>query len=236
MSEPMLSVENLHVYYGGSHVIKGASFTLGSGIITVVGRNGMGKTTIAKAIMGLVRPREGEIRFKGRSIVGLPPHKIAALGIGYVPQGRRVFTSLTVDEHLRFAARPSKQGGWTADKVYELFPRLLDRKNQSGTTLSGGEQQMLAIGRALVLNPSRLVMDEPSEGLAPVVVDQLISACESLVNSGMSILLIEQNLRFATAVAENTHVVVTGQVAYNGSIKELLSDQDLTRRYLGVGV
>lgn len=234
MASDVLSITDLNVYYGSSHILQGTSLSFEGGVVALVGRNGMGKTTLAKAIMGLVPVRSGAITFQGRSLVGLPPYAIARLGVGYVPQGRGLFSSLTVEEHLLLAARNARSGHWDADAVYELFPRLKERRKQSGTTLSGGEQQMLAIGRALVTNPSLLVMDEPAEGLAPVVVEELVHTCRRLVESGMSVFLIEQNLYLASAVAERAHVMVTGTIAYNGPFAELLGNRDLTEQYLGV--
>ncbi len=236
MKTPILKVEGVHVYYGGSHILQGVSMALEKGSMTVIGRNGMGKTTFVKAVMGLVPVREGKIFFEGEDITGLKPYQIAGKGIGYVPQGRRIFASLTVDEQLKFAARPAKNGdGWNAEKVYEFFPRLKERYRQSGTNLSGGEQQMLAIGRALVTNPRLLIMDEPSEGLAPVIVDQLIDFCLKLKNTDMSLLLIEQSLRFAMAVSENANVMLTGKFVYQNKFDALMADKELTHRLIGIG-
>lgn len=235
MPEPILEIEDLHVYYGSSHILQGTTLRFDGGVMTLIGRNGMGKTTLVKAIMGLVPIRSGRIRFQGKVISGLKPHQIARMGIGYVPQGRGLFPSLSVEEHLLMAQRGHKQGGWNIDRVYELFPRLKERRRQSGTSLSGGEQQMLAIGRALVTNPSLLIMDEPAEGLAPVIVDLVGETIKKLAASGMSIFLVEQNLHLASSVADNPHVMVTGQIAYTGPFSELLSDRKLSQQYLGVG-
>jgi branched-chain amino acid transport system ATP-binding protein len=197
----------------------------------------MGKTTLCNAIMGISPPRaEGSIRFRGDELVGVPSHKIARRGVGYVPQGRRLFPSLTVDQHLRIAARGAAGGGseWTRDRVYELFPRLAQRKANGGAELSGGEQQMLAIGRALVTNPEILVMDEPSEGLAPAVIEGLIETFEHLEEEGLAILLIEQNLGVATALAERQLVMIGGSIAAETTAAQLAGDSDLQRRYLGV--
>ena len=231
---PILKVEDLHVYYGGSHVLQGVSMELERGMTTIIGRNGMGKTTLVNAIMGLVPTREGSVWLDGTRITGLPPYLIARKGIGYVPQGRKIFPSLTVDEHLRFAARPVS-GGWDAEKVYELFPRLKERYRQSGTNLSGGEQQMLAIGRALVTNPKLLIMDEPSEGLAPVIVDQLIDFCAKLKETDMALVLVEQNLTFARSVSDHVNVMLTGRFAYQDSFAALMADHTLTHQLIGVG-
>ena len=231
---PILKVEDLHVYYGGSHILQGVSMELDRGMTAIIGRNGMGKTTLVKAIMGLVPARRGTVFLGGEPITGLPPYTIARKGIGYVPQGRKIFPSLSVDEHLRFAARPVP-GGWDAEKVYTFFPRLKERWKQSGTNLSGGEQQMLAIGRALVTNPKLLIMDEPSEGLAPVIVDQLIEFCRALKQTDMSLVLVEQNLTFARSVSENINVMLTGKFAYQDSFEKLMADHELTRQLIGVG-
>ena len=204
MSEPaapassrtaLLAVEGLDAFYGSAHVLRGVSFEMTDDPVAVIGRNGMGKTTLCAAIMGLTPPRtSGSIRLAGREIAGKASHRIARSGIGYVPQGRRLFPSLTVDEHLRISARNGSGGGWTKDRVYELFPRLADRRKNGGAQLSGGEQQMLAIGRALLGNPRLLIMDEPSEGLAPTVIEVLIETLKRLREEGLALLLIEQNL------------------------------------------
>ena len=177
-SAPALEVRNLDVYYGRAHALQDVSLTLPSGVLGVVGRNGMGKTTLCNAITGLV-PARGSVKLAGREILGMSPNMITELGIGYVPQGRRVWPSLTVDEHLRLAAKSARQGAWTVERIYSLFPRLADRRRNGGAELSGGEQQMLAIGRALLFNPRVLVMDEPTEGLAPVIVEQVDSNAEA---------------------------------------------------------
>ena len=203
MTEPLLAVEDLHAFYGPAHVLHGVSFTVGSETVSILGRNGMGKTTLCAAIMGMTPPRaSGSIRLRGSELVGKSSYKVARLGVGYVPQGRRLFPSLTVDEHLRMVA--GRQNGaqrWTPEGVYELFPRLAQRKRNGGAELSGGEQQMLAIGRALLTNPDLLIMDEPSEGLAPTVIEALIETFRKLAHEGLRILLIEQNLAVATSLA-----------------------------------
>jgi branched-chain amino acid transport system ATP-binding protein len=193
----------------------------------------MGKTTLCLAVMGLLPQAKGSIRFEGRELMGRPPYKVAGAGIGFVPQGRRLFTSLTVDEHFRML-RPSNGGKWTIDRVYELFPRLAERKGISGTQLSGGEQQMLAIGRALLTNPKLLIMDEPSEGLAPTIVEQLVETCKSLVDEGIAVLVVEQNLGVATALAERQLVMVAGEIATETTAQAIANDPDAQQRYLGV--
>ena len=231
----VLRIRDLHVFYGESHVLQGVDFALHGRVLSIVGRNGMGKTTLCNAIAGLKRARSGSISLAGREIAGLEPHAIARLGVGYVPQGRRVWRSLTVDEHLKLAARGS-EAAWTVERVYQAFPRLSERRGNRGSQLSGGEQQMLAIGRALLGNPRLLVMDEPTEGLAPIIVDQLV---ETLVRIGeeddMSVLLVEQNIGVATTVAENVAIMVNGRIHKLMPAAELAGDRDLQQRLLGVG-
>jgi branched-chain amino acid transport system ATP-binding protein len=233
---PLLQIDNLHVYYESSHILQGISLRLEQGVIALVGRNGMGKTTLVKAVMGLVPVHSGRLLLNGEDITNLKPYQIAMRNVGYVPQGRGLFESLTVDEHLQVPARRGSSGGWNADRVYDLFPRLRKRTKQYATSLSGGEQQMLAIGRALVTNPSLLLMDEPSEGLAPVIIDLLIQNLRSLTESGLSILLIEQNLRTASSLVDELYVVVAGRIVEKVNSKLLLHDQKLREQYLGVRI
>jgi branched-chain amino acid transport system ATP-binding protein len=233
-AHPLLTVKDLHAFYGSSHVLQGVNLTLQEGAMSLVGRNGMGKTTLVKTIMGLVPAQEGIIRFKGDDVARLKPFQIAGRGIGYVPQGRLLFPSLSVKEHLVLAARRGNGAGWDVERVFALFPRLAERARQSGTALSGGEQQMLAIGRALVTNPNLLIMDEPSEGLAPVILDHLIEIYHSLVKSGVSILMVEQNLRTATALSEELYVMISGQIVDKVKGELLLSNQAMREQYLGV--
>jgi branched-chain amino acid transport system ATP-binding protein len=237
MAEPLLKVDGLNAFYGRAHVVHDVSFELGDDQpVAVIGRNGMGKTTLCAAIMNLSPPHTtGSIRFRGNELRGQPSYKIAKQGIGYVPQGRRLFPSLSVDEHLRMVNRRNGGSeGWSIDRVYGLFPRLAERKRNGGAQLSGGEQQMLAIARALLLNPKLLIMDEPSEGLAPTVVEQLIETLKSLEAEGVAILLIEQNLGVATALAKRQLVMVSGVIAAETTAEQLLGDPDSQRRYLGV--
>jgi branched-chain amino acid transport system ATP-binding protein len=234
MSEPLLRVEGLDAYHGSAQALQGVSFEMGDEAVAVVGRNGMGKTTLCAAIMGFTPPRtRGSVRFQGRELLGRPSYKIARAGLGYVPQGRRLFPSLSVDEHLKIASR-NGGGRWTIRAVYELFPRLAERKRNNGAQLSGGEQQMLAIGRALLGNPKLLIMDEPSEGLAPTIVDNLIDTLTSLSEQGLAILLIEQNLGVATALAKRQLIMVGGEIATETTAERLAGDPELQRRYLGV--
>jgi branched-chain amino acid transport system ATP-binding protein len=234
----LLAITGLSAFYGTAQVLEDVSFSMGRESLAIVGRNGMGKTTLCNAIMGISPPRpEGSIVFEGDELVGRQSHAIARRGVGYVPQGRRLFPSLTVDQHLRIAARSAGQNGaseWTRDRVYDLFPRLGQRKRNGGAELSGGEQQMLAIGRALVTNPKILVMDEPSEGLAPTVIEVLIETFRHLEEDGLAILLIEQNLGVATALADRQLVMIGGRIAAETTASELAGDPELQRRYLGV--
>ncbi len=232
MAEPLLQVSDLNVRYGQSHVLQGVNLEVGTEPLSLIGRNGMGKTTLCNAITGLVHAT-GSVKLAGQELVGRQPHLIARAGVGYVPQGRRVFASLTVDEHLRMVARRGN-AGWTIRKVYELFPSLAARKKNGATQLSGGEQQMLAIARALLLNPRLLVMDEPSEGLAPIVVENLIEVLRNVANEGVGLLLVEQNLGVATAVSERLAIMVTGVIAVETTSAELLADEASQRRFLGV--
>ena len=237
-SAPALEVRSLDVYYGRAHALQDVSLTLHSGVLGVVGRNGMGKTTLCNAITGLV-PARGSVKLAGREILGLSPNTITELGIGYVPQGRRVWPSLSVDEHLRLAAKSARQGAWTVERIYSLFPRLADRRRNGGAELSGGEQQMLSIGRALLFNPRVLVMDEPTEGLAPLLVQLVAATLKQLAHSttegtGIAVLLIEQNIGVAVGAADRVAVMVNGRIAREMSARELAADTELQQRLLGV--
>jgi branched-chain amino acid transport system ATP-binding protein len=231
----LLEVSGLSAFYGGAQALHEVSFSMDRESVAIVGRNGMGKTTLCAAVMGFTPPRTtGSVVFDGNELQGRPAHKIARAGIGYVPQGRRLFPSLTVNEHLKIAARGKNGDGWTADKVYDLFPRLAERRRNGGAELSGGEQQMLAIGRALLGNPKLLIMDEPSEGLAPTVVEMLVETFKALEAQGLAILLIEQKLDVATSLAERQLVMVGGEIALETTASDLARDGDLQRRFLGV--
>jgi branched-chain amino acid transport system ATP-binding protein len=235
MDTVLLEVSGLNAFYGSAQALRDVTFSMGQESVAIVGRNGMGKTTLCAAIMGFSPPRaSGSVRFEGAELSGKPAYRIARAGLGYVPQGRRLFPSLTVNEHLRIAARGAGNDGWTIDSVYDLFPRLAERKRNGGAELSGGEQQMLAIGRALLGNPRLLIMDEPSEGLAPAIVDNLIDTFQQLERDGLAILLIEQNLGVAVSLAPRQLVMVGGEIAIETTAAALESDVDLQRRYLGV--
>jgi uncharacterized protein (UPF0261 family)/ABC-type branched-subunit amino acid transport system ATPase component len=235
LAAPILEVRGLDVYYGSSHALQGVDLKLDSGVLSVVGRNGMGKTTLCKTIMGLVRATGGSVRLGSEDLLSLQPAQIARLGVGYVPQGRRLWRSLTVDEHLRMIAG-MRRGAWNVERIYDTFPRLAERKNNGGAQLSGGEQQMLAIARALVTNPRLLIMDEPTEGLAPVIVAQVEEMLVSLGEEGdMAVLVIEQNIGVATAISKTVAIMVNGRVNRLIESSRLASDRDLQQRLLGVG-
>ena len=232
---PALQVRGLNLYYGRSHALQGVDLTLQEGVLSLVGRNGMGKTSLCKAIMGLVPVSSGSISVFGEELVGRSTTDIARLGIGYVPQGRRLWRSLSVDEHLRLAQR-GPRGSWTPARIYDTFPRLAERKNNAGSQLSGGEQQMLAISRALLLNPRLLIMDEPTEGLAPVIVAQVEDMLVRLSEEGeVAILVIEQNIGVATEISDTVAIMVNGRVNRVIEAARLAADRDLQQRLLGVG-
>jgi len=232
---PLLEVSGLNVHYGPSHVLQDVSFEVRDEPVSLIGRNGMGKTTLCNAILQMPPGKtSGSIRFAGTEIVGRSSYKIAGAGIGYVPQGRRLFESLTVDEHLKMLAPRRGESRWTVQRIYELFPRLAERKGNGGMQLSGGEQQMLAIGRALLTNPRLLIMDEPSEGLAPTIIETLIETFRGLAAEGLAILCVEQNLAMATSMADRQLVMVAGQIAAETTAAELAHDPEAQRRWLGV--
>ncbi len=234
-SAHLLEIKGLNVFYGRSHALQGVDLTLEQGVLSLVGRNGMGKTTLCNAIVGLLPVASGSIRFLGEELVGRTPADIAQLGLGYVPQGRRLWPSLTVDEHLRLAAG-NNRSQWTIPRIYETFPRLAERRGNRGNQLSGGEQQMLAISRALLLNPRLLIMDEPTEGLAPVIVQQVEEMLVSLGEHGdMGIVVVEQNIGVATAVAEKVAIMINGRINRVMDAARLQADRELQQRLLGVG-
>jgi branched-chain amino acid transport system ATP-binding protein len=232
---PTLDVEGIHTYYGDSHVLHGVSVRVGPGeAVALLGRNGAGKTTLIRSIMGLTPPREGRVLVEGEPIQGRPAHRIARRGLALVPQGRRIFAPLTVRENLLLGARLGGHQGWTLDRVLTLFPRLRERMGQMGGTLSGGEQQMLAVGRALLTNGRMLLLDEPSEGLAPLIVREVGGILVRLKTERQSILLVEQNYHLAREIADRIYVLSKGQVVYEGTPGDLEANEDVKRRYLGV--
>jgi branched-chain amino acid transport system ATP-binding protein len=232
-----LTLTNVHAYYGDSHILHGVSFSLQpGGVLALLGRNGAGKTTCISTIIGLLSPREGDIRLYGEPIAGLSPERIARLGIGLVPQGRRIFPSLSVRENLIVAAQRRDTGNkpWSLDRIYDLFPRLRERHAQFAGTLSGGEQQMLAIGRALMGNPRVLLLDEPSEGLAPLIVAEVGRTISRLKEEKQSIVLVEQNLKLALEVADTAVILNTGRCVFAGQTSELQDNETLIAQNLGV--
>jgi branched-chain amino acid transport system ATP-binding protein len=231
----MLELENVNAFYGESHILHGISLVVGDGeVVCLLGRNGAGKTTTILTIMGYLRPRPGRVLYSGRDVAGLPPYALARLGVGFVPQERGIFPRLSVRENLTVFARPSVRQGWTLERVYETFPRLKQRALNLGFQLSGGEQQMLSFARALMLNPSLLLLDEPSEGLAPLVVKEIIEIIKALKRDGLSILIVEQNLRTALAVADRHYVMSKGKICFTGASAELENDELVLRNYLSV--
>jgi branched-chain amino acid transport system ATP-binding protein len=231
----MLHLDNINAYYGDSHVLHGVSLSVRQGeIVCLLGRNGAGKTTTILTVMGYLRPRPGRILYNDRNIAGLPPYALARLGFGFVPQERGIFPSLTVRENLTVFARAGRKSYWTLQRIFELFPVLQSRERNLGFQLSGGEQQMLSIARALMLNPALLLLDEPSEGLAPLIVQQIIEVLVRLRQEGLAILLVEQNLRAAFAVGNRLHVMNKGEICFTGSAAELQGNDFVLRNYLSV--
>ena len=229
----MLEVDDVHTYYGESHVLHGVSLAVADGeVLTILGRNGMGKTTLIRSIIGFTPPRQGAVRLKGQDVAGWPPYRLVERGVALVPQGRRVFPSLSVRENLDVAR--AGIGRWSLERVYELFPRLRERATNRANKLSGGEQQMLAIGRALMSNHTLLLMDEPTEGLAPLLVREVGRVIGELKREGLSILLVEQNLPLALGVADRVHILSRGQIVYSGTPATLAADEEVKSRYLGV--
>jgi branched-chain amino acid transport system ATP-binding protein len=219
-----LIAEGLHTYYGKSHILHGVSLEAAEGQVTaLLGRNGAGKTTTLRSLMGLTPPREGKVTILGTQTTRWPPFRIAALGVGYVPEGRRVFANLTVDENLRVPLE--RPGPWTIDSIYKLFPRLGERKSNRGRQLSGGEQEMLSIARALLVNPKLLILDEPSQGLAPLIVREVFRIVAQMRSEGITVLLVEQNVRMSLEIADHAYVLDDGHVVYSGPARELAADE-----------
>jgi branched-chain amino acid transport system ATP-binding protein len=232
MSVLPLQAEGLHTYYGKSHVLSGVGLEVREGeIVTLLGRNGAGKTTTIRSLMNLTRPREGTVKIFGQQVNGWTPFRIARLGVGYVPEGRRVFANLTVEENLKVAA--DQPGPWNLERVYKAFPRLAQRKNNLGWQLSGGEQEMLSISRALMLNPKLILLDEPSQGLAPLIVQEVFKIVVAARAEGISVLLVEQNVRAAVAIADRAYVLDDGEVVWSGQAAEFAKDEDRVRALAG---
>src|SRR5271167_1420307 len=228
----VLEASGLHTYYGKSHILHGVSLSVNEGeIVALLGRNGAGKTTTLRALVGLTPAREGSVTIFGKNVTTWPSYRIAALGVGYVPEGRRIFSQLTVDENLRVPLE--RPGPWTIPRVYELFPRLAQRKSNKGRQLSGGEQEMLAIARALLLNPKLLLLDEPSQGLAPLVVQEVFRVVTSMRSEGISVLLVEQNVRAAVEVADRAYVLDDGRIVYEGDARTFGADEKRVRELAG---
>ena len=232
MSGVALQAEGLHTFYGKSHILHGVGLEVREGeIVTLLGRNGAGKTTTLRSLVGLTHARQGTVNIFGQNTTDWPPFRVAALGVGYVPEGRRIFSNLTVEENLKVPLE--KAGPWTIARIYELFPRLAERKTNKGRQLSGGEQEMLAIARALLLNPKILLLDEPSQGLAPLIVQEVFKIVSSARQQGISVLLVEQNVRAAVEVADRAYVLDDGKVVYSGSAAEFAKDEERVRALAG---
>ena len=232
MSNSALMASNLHTYYGKSHVLGGVDLEVHRGeIVALLGRNGAGKTTTLRSIMGLTPAREGEVNIFGQVTTDWAPFRIASLGVGYVPEGRRIFANLTIEENLKVPLE--RIGPWTIARIYELFPRLAERKANKGRQLSGGEQEMLAIARALLLNPKLLLLDEPSQGLAPLIVQEVFKVVKSARQEGISVLLVEQNVRAAVEIADRAYVLDDGRVAYSGAAVDFAKDEERVRALAG---
>ena len=232
----LLAVEELHAHYGKSHILHGVSLEVDAGeIVCLLGRNGVGKSTTLKSVMGLVAPSRGRVAFKGAPIAGMPPYRIARLGLGYVPEERRIFPTITVRENLLMGVKSgTRNGGWTAERVYEFFPRLKERLHQRAGTLSGGEQQMLTMGRTLMGNPDLLLVDEPTEGLAPMIVEEVERILSAVHKSGTPVLLVEQSMETALALAQRVYVMSKGQIVFSGSMRELQASESVRKQYLEV--
>lgn len=233
MTAPVLQAKDLNTYYGKSHILHGVSLEVRRGeVVTLLGRNGAGKTTTLRSLVGLTHPRQGEVHIFGRVTTNWPPYRIAALGVGYVPEGRRIFSNLTVEENLEVPM--DRPGLWNIARIYKLFPRLSERRNSMGRQLSGGEQEMLAIGRALLLNPDLILLDEPSQGLAPLIVHEVFRVVTAARKEGISVLLVEQNVRVAVEIADRAYVLDDGHIVFSGTAAEFAKDEGRVRSLAGV--
>jgi len=230
-----LQLENVNAYYGASHVLQGITLRVDEGeVVSLLGRNGAGKTTTLLTIMGYLKPRPGCVRFRGKDISGFAPYRVSRMGLGFVPQERGIFKNLSVLENLTVSARAGERTRWTLADIFNLFGRLKERQHVRGTNLSGGEQQMLAIARALLLNPSLLILDEPSEGLAPLIVEEIVKILTEVRNAGLPILIVEQNIKTAFAVADRHYILTKGAVSFEGRTKELQGNKELLHQHLGI--
>ena len=237
MTDLLIEAKGLNTYYGASHILRGIDFSVSRGeTVGLMGRNGMGKSTLLKSLMGLVRPQGGSVRVMGKDMTDRAPYEIAQLGVAYVPEGRGIFANLSVAENLKMAARPGSRGqrDWTFERVLETFPRLKERLNHGGQQLSGGEQQMLTIGRALLTNPDVLILDEATEGLAPLIAREIWRICSVIRESGISSVIVDKNWKQVTQATDRNVILVKGEVVFSGSSAQLLAQPDLIRRYLGV--
>lgn len=233
----MIDVKQIKSFYGKAQILNDISFSIGKGeVVSMLGRNGAGKTTTMKSIMQLVRPKSGSVTFNGTELIGLAPHKVAKMGLGYVPEERRIFTDLTIMENLEVGRQPSRDGipAWTVEELFALFPNLAERRQNRGKALSGGEQQMLTIARTLMGNPTCLLLDEPSEGIAPVIVEQMAETIKTIKKHGVTVVLSEQNLHFARQVADRAIIIESGEIRFDASFRELDANPDIKNQYLSV--
>jgi len=237
MSGPLIEATGIHTFYGRSHILHGVDFTIQRGeTVALMGRNGMGKTTLLRSLLSLTPPQQGEVKINGRVMTGVSPHLVALQGIAFVPEGRGIFSTLTVREHLIMAARAGRDGrrDWTLDRVLETFPRLAERLRHQGAELSGGEQQMLTIGRALITNPDLLVLDEATEGLAPLISKEIWAILRMIRTSGIAVIIVDKNFAAVSTVADRASILVKGRVAFSGATSDLLARPEIRQQYLGV--
>ena len=237
MTPPIIEARGLHTYYGASHVLQGVDLTIHGGeAIGLMGRNGMGKTTLLRTLLGQVPPRHGEVKINGKNMTRAAPHRIARKGVGYVPEGRGIFPNLTVRENLIMAARPGQEGKreWTYERVLEVFPRLAERLSHGGQQLSGGEQQMLSIGRALMTNPALLILDEATEGLAPLIAKEIWGILRAVRESGLAAIIVDKNFAAVSALTHRNMILVKGQIAFEGTSDQLRAQPEMLRQHLGI--